>query len=79
MSPAIVAASFVPLMVTFTTCGVPSTDVTVKLSTLLSPTFISLNALFATNVHAPLASMLNVPLVLDGLRGEAVVGVVHIF
>ncbi|SBS69122.1 hypothetical protein VHE8714_04820 [Vibrio splendidus] len=46
-----VAASLVPLIVTLMVEGVPSTEVTVKVSSTLSPTFNWLNALFAVNVQ----------------------------
>ena len=46
-----VAASLVPLMVTLIVDGVPSTDVTVNVSSILSPTLSWLNALLAVNIQ----------------------------
>ncbi len=46
-----VAASLVPLIVTLIVEGVPSTEVTAKLSSTLSPTLSWLNALLAVNTQ----------------------------
>ncbi|MCG9633344.1 hypothetical protein [Vibrio sp. Isolate30] len=46
-----VAASLVPLIVTFMVDGVPSTDVTVNVSSTLSPTLSWLKALLAVNTQ----------------------------
>ncbi|MNJ73318.1 hypothetical protein D3C77_701000 [compost metagenome] len=55
------AASLLPVMVTVTLDGVPSTLVTAKLSLSWSPTFSALNALLAVKVHWPSAARVNAP------------------
>ena len=44
VSPEMMAASLLPLMVTVTSCGVPSTVVTVNVSVSLSPTLSACTA-----------------------------------
>ena len=59
----ITAPSLVPLIVIDTTCSVPSTDLTLKLSSTFSPTFRLSNALLAVKVHAPASVIDRLPFV----------------
>ena len=60
-TPPITVASSVPLIVTVTTCDVPSAVVTVKLSVTVWPAARLFSALPVVYVHAPVASTLKLP------------------